>query len=117
MEDLDRCRTAFEAAMTEQKFGSLERFDAANPEHMRGTDEWPEFRVRTYRTWPTEERWRAWRGGWEAQAVEVAAQQAKIDALMLEYCPEDMTPEQFAEWAKHQKVHHMTEAEQAAMRP
>lgn len=28
--------------------------------------------------------------------------QAKIDALMLEHCPDEMTPEQIAEWAKHQ---------------
>lgn len=31
------------------------------------------------------------------------ALQAKLDAVMLEYCPEDMTPEQMAEWARHQK--------------
>lgn len=29
--------------------------------------------------------------------------QAKIDRLMLEYCPGEMTEEQKAEWAKHQK--------------
>lgn len=28
--------------------------------------------------------------------------QSRIDALMLEYCPEEMTPEQKAEWARHQ---------------
>jgi hypothetical protein len=28
--------------------------------------------------------------------------QARIDALMLEHCPHEMTPEQLAEWAKHQ---------------
>lgn len=32
-----------------------------------------------------------------------AALQAKIDALMLEYCPDEMTPEQLANWAKHQQ--------------
>lgn len=31
-------------------------------------------------------------------------QQAKIDALMLEYCPEEMTEDQLEEWKKHQKV-------------
>lgn len=31
------------------------------------------------------------------------AKQAKIDALMLEYCPDEMTPEQIAEWEAHQK--------------
>lgn len=28
--------------------------------------------------------------------------QAKIDALMLEYCPEEMTEAQLAEWGRHQ---------------
>ena len=28
--------------------------------------------------------------------------QAQIDMLMLEYCPEEMTPEQKETWAKHQ---------------
>jgi len=35
---------------------------------------------------------------------ELAAKQAKIDALMLEYCPDEMTEEQFVEWSKHQTV-------------
>ncbi len=30
-------------------------------------------------------------------------QQAKIDELMLEYCPEDMTDAQYQEWERHQK--------------
>lgn len=29
--------------------------------------------------------------------------QAKIDALMLEYCPEEMTIEQVAKWMYHQQ--------------
>jgi hypothetical protein len=33
----------------------------------------------------------------------VNSQQAKIDRLMLEYCPDEMTDEQLVEWAKHQK--------------
>ena len=33
---------------------------------------------------------------------ELNARQARIDALMLEYCPDDMTKEQFDNWAKHQ---------------
>lgn len=32
-----------------------------------------------------------------------AHKQAIIDRLMLEYCPDEMTPEQMAEWASHQK--------------
>lgn len=35
---------------------------------------------------------------------EIQRLQAKIDELMLEYCPDEMTPEQMAEWAKHQRV-------------
>lgn len=31
-------------------------------------------------------------------------QQSVIDAIMLEYCPEEMTWEQIEEWKKHQKV-------------
>lgn len=30
-------------------------------------------------------------------------QQAKIDELMMEYCPEEMTEEQVQEWKKNQK--------------
>ena len=33
----------------------------------------------------------------------VARVQARIGALMLEYCPDEMTPEQVAEWARHQR--------------
>lgn len=39
-----------------------------------------------------------------AANVKIAEQQAKIDALMLEYCPDAMTTEQLAEWARHQKA-------------
>lgn len=38
----------------------------------------------------------------EARA-DAAAKQARIDALMLEYCPTEMTNAQLAEWAGHQK--------------
>lgn len=31
-------------------------------------------------------------------------QQAAIDRLMLEFCPDEMTPEQLEEWEKHQRV-------------
>ncbi len=30
--------------------------------------------------------------------------QARIDALMLEYCPDEMTPEQVENWGKHQRL-------------
>ena len=36
-------------------------------------------------------------------AIVAAPLQAKIDALMLEYCPDEMTPEQLNGWAKNQK--------------
>lgn len=34
---------------------------------------------------------------------ELTAKQAVIDRLMLEYCPDEMTPEQVLEWEKHQR--------------
>lgn len=34
--------------------------------------------------------------------LEVASKQAKIDELMLEYCPDEMSKEQLDNWAKHQ---------------
>ena len=33
----------------------------------------------------------------------ILALEAEIDALMLEYCPEEMSPEQMENWARHQK--------------
>jgi len=35
---------------------------------------------------------------------DCAALQAKIDRLMLEYCPDEMTPEQIENWGKHQRA-------------
>ena len=34
---------------------------------------------------------------------KIAELQFKIDSLMLEYCPNDMTKEQIKNWEKHQK--------------
>jgi hypothetical protein len=36
--------------------------------------------------------------------------QARLDALMLEYCPDEMTEEQLANWGRHQT--HTSEEEQ-----
>lgn len=61
--------------------------------------------------------WSAWPGGpseveaelasrdaeIERLTAEVGVRQAEIDRIMLEFCPEEMTPEQKAEWARHQK--------------
>ena len=33
---------------------------------------------------------------------QIAHQQAKIDSLMLEYCPNEMTQDQIDNWGKHQ---------------
>lgn len=38
-----------------------------------------------------------------AKEKELSAKQARIDALMLEYCPDEMTPEQIEEWGKNQR--------------
>lgn len=39
----------------------------------------------------------------EAAERKLAEARAKIDALMLEYCPDEMTPGQVDEWARHQR--------------
>lgn len=39
----------------------------------------------------------------EAKDKEIAAKQAEIDRLMLEFCPQEMTPEQVANWEAHQQ--------------
>ncbi len=39
----------------------------------------------------------------EAQHQQLAVALARIDELMLEYCPEEMTNEQIAEYEKHQR--------------
>lgn len=39
----------------------------------------------------------------EELADELEASQAEIDRLMLEFCPDEMTPEQLEEWGKHQR--------------
>jgi len=47
------------------------------------------------------------REGWRyADELEQERQrlQAVIDRLMLEHCPDEMTPEQIAEWERHQKA-------------
>ncbi|MEY8688468.1 MAG: hypothetical protein AB9M53_01130 [Leptothrix sp. (in: b-proteobacteria)] len=43
--------------------------------------------------------------GIQMLSTQLAAKQAKIDRLMLEHCPDEMTPEQLATWAAHQRVH------------
>ena len=40
---------------------------------------------------------------WEADK-QLAAAQARIDELMLEYCPDEMTQDQIDNWAKHQQA-------------
>lgn len=39
-----------------------------------------------------------------AAIKKIEEQQAKIDRLMLEYCPDEITPEQFDEFENHQKA-------------
>ena len=41
--------------------------------------------------------------GWEERNRQVMALQAKLDEVMLEYCPDEMTDDQKAEWARHQQ--------------
>lgn len=41
---------------------------------------------------------------WEEAKQVIDALEAKIDALMLEHCPDEMTPEQVENWEKHQRL-------------
>lgn len=51
------------------------------------------------------EDWKDQAIAWENQFhAETAALQCKIDALMLEYCPDEMTEAQKENWAKHQRT-------------
>ena len=51
--------------------------------------------------------------GWEERNRKVMALQAKLDEVMLEYCPDEMTDDQKAEWARHQQP--VSEQEQQAI--
>ena len=42
-------------------------------------------------------------------SADARALQAKLDRLMFEYCPEDMTAEQVETWAKHQRMNRSLE--------
>ena len=48
----------------------------------------------------------------QSECKECGVKQAQIDRLMLEYCPDDMTPEQMQEWGNNQRP-----AEQAEQEP
>lgn len=39
----------------------------------------------------------------EQQETKIKSQQAQIDALMLEYCPNEMLPQQLLEWENAQE--------------
>ena len=61
---------------------------------------------------------------WKAAAYSAAKtaddRQARIDALMLEYCPDEMTEAQKENWAKHQRPvsdDTQREIDSALMRP
>lgn len=49
----------------------------------------------SYKRYETDLAWEAWRTAW-------AMQQAKIDRLMLEYCPDEMMQDQLAEFERNQ---------------
>ena len=49
-----------------------------------------------------DDAWERAKERWNIAERERDANQAKIDALMFEYWPDEMTDEQVAEWGKHQ---------------
>ncbi len=58
--------------------------------------------------------WRHYQSGAEDRQAEIDALQAKLDALMLEYCPDDMTEAQVKAWGDAQQPYPLftTEAEE-----
>jgi len=40
----------------------------------------------------------------KALETEVLDKQFRIDSLMLQWCPSEMTPKQLVNWEKHQKL-------------
>lgn len=47
-------------------------------------------------SWHAYQRHKRWQEKYDAL-------QAKLDAVMLEFCPEEMTPEQMKNWERHQR--------------
>ena len=95
---------------TERKFGTLMHELMDEPDQLRATVE----RL-TADLASAHEQLADQTARWAAVVSERDALQASIDALMLEYCPDDMTPEQTKEWARHQVLHHLTAEERAAL--
>ena len=52
---------------------------------------------------------------WQHRQQELDALQAKLDAVMLEYCPEEMTQEQTEKWAISQVVSDNSELDAARL--
>lgn len=55
---------------------------------------------KTQRLW---QRWQARQTEIDHLKQQLSEAQAKVDSLMLEYCPDDMSLAQVANWYKHQK--------------
>lgn len=66
-------------------------------------EEYTAFCSATDRTYLPElcELWQAARA---IDAKRIAELEAQVDRLMLEYCPDEMTPAQIENWGNHQKV-------------
>ena len=56
-----------------------------------------------------------WDAAWQHRQQELDALQAKLDAVMLEYCPEEMTQEQTEKWAISQVVSDNSELDAARL--
>lgn len=44
-----------------------------------------------------------WKAAEDKGLLNLEAKQAKIDQLMLEFCPDEMSKDQLSNWEKHQK--------------
>lgn len=80
----------------------------ASPEAAAQLDGYREFGTKVAALEAVLEKSRELKQIWQNRTYEaekkLAAAQAKIDELMLEYCPEEMTPEQIAEWGRNQEA-------------
>ena len=56
-----------------------------------------------------------WDAAWQHRQQELDALQAKLDAVMLEYCPDEMTQEQTEKWASSQVVSDNSELDAARL--
>lgn len=101
MSDLDTLRPEVrDALFSVGKRCDAETFDTLSAELLRLTRNDADARIAL----DADHDWKEMYERAKKAEAELAALQARIDALMLEFCPEDMTEEQVAAWSARQRV-------------